>query len=167
MNQMENVGQGAERANQKIKKMLKNRNEKRLILEAYDLQDLGFLRNQSWANLEELNISRNMISNLAGLDEFENLRIINASNNYIEELSVNIYKLEHLDVQYNYLKAFPDIAGCKQLRILNLHSNRLVDFKDVNLSPLSRIKILDLSMNLILFDIYSDFREFIEEINSL
>lgn len=110
---MENVGQGAERANNKIKRLLKNRNEKRLILEAYDLQDLGFLRNQSWANLEELNISRNMISNLAGLDEFENLRIINASNNYIEELSVNIYKLENLDVQYNYLKAFPDIAGCK------------------------------------------------------
>ena len=110
---MENVGLGYDKANQKIKKLLKNRNEKRLILEAYDLQDLLFLRNQPWANLEELNVSRNMISNLAGINEFENLRIINASNNYIEEVSINIYKLEQLDLQFNYIKAFPDITGCK------------------------------------------------------
>ena len=54
-----------------------------LTLTKLDIQDLKFLSNVVWISLTEINLSRNMITNIDILSQFTNLRVIDAQNNYI------------------------------------------------------------------------------------
>ena len=92
-------------------------------IESLDLQDLGFMGQKSWSFLEEVYLSKNMVSNIEVFNNFPNLRIIDASNNYIEEVHIYLPKLEVLNLMNNYLKKFPILENMKKLRQLNLGSN--------------------------------------------
>jgi len=70
------------------------KNEKNDRLEQYDLQDLTIFKNKYWPILEEVYINRNMINNIDLLGKFSKLRIIDASNNYIEEVELKLDNLE-------------------------------------------------------------------------
>ena len=130
------------------------------------MQDLGFLRNVSWNNLEEIYLNRNMINNIDLLGNFTNLRVIDASNNYIEEVILFLERLERLDLSNNYLKEFPLLEnGMKKLKILNLNSNRLVGIRQVIIDYTPNIKSLDLGNNLIDFDNFDEFSAFLAKLN--
>ena len=130
------------------------------------MQDLGFLRNVSWNNLEEIYLNRNMINNIDLLGRFTNLRVIDASNNYIEEVILFLERLERLDLSNNYLKEFPLLEnGMKKLKILNLNSNRLVGIRQVIIDYTPNIKSLDLGANMIDFDNFDEFSAFLAKLN--
>ena len=79
-----------------------------LHLEQFDLQDLQVLKGKAWSDLDEIHLNRNMLNNIDMISRFQNLRVIDASNNYIEEVALHsLQKLERLDLSNNYLKKFP------------------------------------------------------------
>jgi Leucine-rich repeat (LRR) protein len=143
----------------------KKKNMRQAKLESLDLQDLVFMKGISWGNLEEIFLSRNMINNIDTLSKFMNLRTIDASNNYIEEVVLFLPKLEKLDLSNNYLKKFPLLEnGMDQLRILNLSQNRLVGIREVLTSFIPNIRTLDLGGNEIDFGNFNEFTEFVNKI---
>ena len=64
-----------------------------IFLESLDLQDLSFLIKYSWSQLEELTLSRNMLSNVDILNAQHNLRVLDCSDNYLEEVNLHLPKL--------------------------------------------------------------------------
>ena len=60
-----------------------------------------------WEYLVEVNLHKNFLSSIDILNSFRNIRIIKASNNYIQEINLNLQKLEDLDLQNNYITNFP------------------------------------------------------------
>ena len=105
-----------------------------VYLESLDLQDLTFLIKYNWSQLEELSLSRNMLNNVDVLKSQHNLRVLDCSDNYLEEVNLHLPKLQSLNLQNNYLKKFPVLQNMNNLRYLNLNSNQLVDFKEIQLS---------------------------------
>ena len=93
-------------AEKKIKDEMAKGSQK-LILENSKLQDLSFLTGIQWDNLMEIDLYKNYLSSIDILNQFKNLRYIRASDNYIEEISLNLQRLEELDLHNNYLNKFP------------------------------------------------------------
>ena len=107
------------------------KDSKVIYLESLDLQDMKFLIKYNYSPLEELHLQRNMLCNIDILNAQLNLRVLDASDNYLEEVNLKIPKLQTLNLQNNYLKKFPVLQNMNNLRYLNLNSNQLVDFKEV------------------------------------
>lgn len=63
------VGKSMERAQEIIKRQMLNE-ENNVTLEALDLQDLSFMRQEYWDSLEEIYVNRNMLSNIDVLQIF-------------------------------------------------------------------------------------------------
>jgi Leucine-rich repeat (LRR) protein len=71
----------------------------------------------------------NMLNTIEVLNKFGSLRVIIATNCYIEEVNLRLPKLEVLDLSNNFIKNFPILASMHKLKALNLNSNKLVDLK--------------------------------------
>jgi len=141
-----NVGQGAERAKKTIREQMIRR-EKTLELDNLFLQDLYFMKNQSWHFLEEIRLTKNLINNIDTLNMYKSLRVIDASHNYIVEVNLCLPKLEQLILANNFLKKFPILENMKKLKIINLNANGLTDFKDVAPNMTPNVRRLDLGFN--------------------
>ena len=63
------VGKSMERAQEIIKRQMLNE-ENNVTLEALDLQDLSFMRQEYWDSLEEIYVNRNMLTNIDVLQIF-------------------------------------------------------------------------------------------------
>jgi Leucine-rich repeat (LRR) protein len=98
-------------------------------LESLDLHDLECMRGVSLKNLRDIQLSRNMVSNIDILNQYKNLETIDASNCYIEDVNFNLPKLVRLDLSNNYLRKFPILENMQRLVYLNLNSNKLVEFQ--------------------------------------
>ena len=144
--QQTNVGQGIEKAKKRIRDQVIRR-EKRLPLDNLFLQDLDFMRSQSWAFLEEIHLTKNLINNIEPLNAFKSLRVIDASHNYIVEVNLQLPKLEQLILSDNYLEKFPTLEHMKKLKIIDLNANDLTGFKEVLPGMTPNVKRLDLGHN--------------------
>ena len=60
-----------------------------------------------WENTQEVNLSKNFLSSIDVLNQFRNLRFLIASENYIVEVSLNLPRLEKLDLKKNFIVKFP------------------------------------------------------------
>ncbi len=60
-----------------------------------------------WDSLTDINLHKNDLVSIDVLNHFRNLREIRASNNYINEINLNLQRLEILDVHNNYISKFP------------------------------------------------------------
>lgn len=121
--------------------------EKRLFLENLQLQTLYFLQYTDWNTLTEVSVANNKILNIDILNKFESLKIINASNNHIEECNLHLRKLEILNLSYNELSTFPVLENMSKLRDLNLSYNRIENMINVNIKFTINLKVLDMSFN--------------------
>ena len=144
--QQTNVGQGVEKAKKRIRDQVIRR-EKTLPLDNLFLQDLDFMRSQSWAFLEEIHLTKNLINNIEPLNAFKSLRVIDASHNYIVEVNLQLPKLEQLILSDNYLEKFPTLEHMKKLKIIDLNANDLTGFKEVMPGMTPNVKRLDLGHN--------------------
>lgn len=162
----EAVGQGSKRALQKIHSSIQKQ-ERKLVIEAFDLYDLDFMANVHWKNLETVHMNRNMVSSIDVLNKFLNLRYIDASNCYIEEVNFTLPKLEYLDISNNYLRNFPNLQHMPRLKYLNLNSNQLVDLFQANFENIQHLSQLDIGRNMIEFDSESDETDFLNKLCKL
>ena len=85
--------------------------------------NIQFLKGVEWASLEQIFLCRNEIQSIDILDTFQNLLVIDASNNYIEGVNLSLPLLRSLDLMNNYLGTFPKLRNMKNLKNLNLTSN--------------------------------------------
>lgn len=88
-----------------------------------------------WENTLEVNLSKNFLSSIDVLNQFRSLRYLTASENYIIEVSLNLPRLEKLDLRQNFIGKFPLLHQLPKLRDLDLSHNRLEDFKTDFKSP--------------------------------
>jgi Leucine-rich repeat (LRR) protein len=111
-----------------------------------------------WENTLEISVRKNYISSIEVLNQFSNLRFLDASENYLQEVSLNLPRLEKLDLRHNFIARFPFLHQLPRLKVLSLAHNRLEDFR-VDFKPNLPLQSLDVSHNAIAFATNQDFYE--------
>jgi len=81
------------------------------------------------------------------LDKFENLLLIDASDNKITEVTQSLPNLNSFLLMNNRLKKFPVLNNMQKLIVLNLKSNNIKDLNSVNPKKIPNVQNLDLSDN--------------------
>lgn len=81
------------------------------------------------------------------LDKFENLLLIDASDNKITEVTQSLPNLNSFLLMNNRLKKFPVLNNMQKLIVLNLKSNNIKDLNNVNPKKIPNVQNLDLSDN--------------------
>ena len=81
------------------------------------------------------------------LDKFENLLLIDASDNKITEVTQSLPNLNSFLLMNNRLKKFPVLNNMQKLIVLNLKSNNIKDLNGVNPKKIPNVQNLDLSDN--------------------
>lgn len=122
-----------------------------------------------WDSVLEIDVSRNMISSIDSLNQFRNLKILRASENYILEVNLTQPRLEELYLEDNQIRRFPLLTQLHKIRVVNLSKNRLEEFKAEFKAPsCNSLQQLDISFNAIDFASDQDFFEqFIERIKKV
>ena len=54
-----------------------------------------------WDSVVEIDVSRNMISQIDALNQFRNLKILRASENYILDVSLTQPRMEEIYLEHN------------------------------------------------------------------
>lgn len=117
-----------------------------------ELQDIDFLRSHRWSSLAEVNCSRNLIANIDVLNGFHQLTFIDASNNYIKSVNLNLKHLVQLHLHNNFIDKFPSLPKSKGLRYLNLNANKLTSPEGLEAKHTPKINELNLGNNSIKFN---------------
>ncbi len=93
------------------------------------------------ANVTSLNINAASIDDLAGIEYFVNLQVLNCQNNYINNLDVMaLTNLQNLNCSYNHLESI-NVAGLTNLQTLDFSNNYLYDSFDITgLTSLQTLK---------------------------
>lgn len=109
-------------------------------------------------SISEINFSNKGITDLTGIEKFENLTEINLSNNKIKDISIlrNLNELYKLDVSNNEITNLYDFTN-KEMNELNIANNKIQDISKI--SSLKYLFSLDISNNPIStkLDIFSNF----------
>ena len=109
-------------------------------LEANYLQHLDISQN---TQLVELSLVLNDLSKITGLSEALNLKFLNLSWNYLEDLEVNNTSLEGLNVENNLLQTL-NVTGCSSLTNIIARQNELTT---IDVSTNEALKYLTLTSN--------------------
>ena len=80
-------------------------------------------------NLQEIDIQKNFLNNIDMLNKMHRLRKINAGDNYLSNVNLNLSKLQELDLRNNFLERVPIINQLPQLKILILNANKITDLR--------------------------------------
>ena len=124
------------------------------------------MKHHAWQNLSKINVSRNMLISIDILEMYHNLKMIDASTNYIQSVELNLPKLKELKLANNHLTQFPDIVTCKRLTFLDLSNNKIESIEDLrgNKFPHSELQVLNLSGNLLDFHNQDHFVDFLYQV---
>lgn len=160
------AGEGSKKALEVMRNQMIHQ-ERSLNIEEFQLYDLGFMKNQAWVLLEEIQLNRNMIANIDILNQYQHLVSVDASHCFIQEVNFSLPRLEYLNLSNNYLSKFPILEGMQRLNHLNLNSNKITDFKSANIKFTLHIEHLDLGRNRMAFDSKYDFVEFLHKLQKL
>lgn len=99
---------------------------------------------------KQLIVAQNQLTNLTGINELKNLKVLDASENQITEIPVEFSQLKALQVlnlSGNQLKALPrNFTGLSKLEELNLSNNSLGSLPPY-LYRLRKLKVLNLEGN--------------------
>ena len=109
------------------------------------ITELDMLGLGGWSN--SLNLSRDNISNLTGLEFATNLEVLDLDNNSISDISAlaGLTKLERLDLNNNSISDISALAGLTELDWLSLSNNSISDISA--LAGLTSLSELYLSNN--------------------
>ncbi|CDK27850.1 unnamed protein product [Kuraishia capsulata CBS 1993] len=96
-----------------------------------------------------LNVSSNLVGDLASFKPYGNLRELNLAGNLLDSLHglSKLANLDKLDVSGNRIRSLVGLEELSNLFILNLSNNRLEGELDLRKFDLPRLKILDVSGN--------------------
>ena len=119
------------------------------IADNFDKDGDGVLSAEEIANATELNIDACGINNLAGLEYFENLKLLSCSYNNITELDLSQNKeLEALYCSENFSIESINVSNNKALKVLYCADNKLTS---LDLSNNTALKYLDCYNNQLTF----------------
>lgn len=88
----------------------------------------------------DLNMENCNIENIAGIEYFKNLKVLNVMKNKIKDISniKNLTNLEKLFLEKNMIKDISAISNLKKLKILNIGYNEITD-----ISPIKDLENID------------------------
>ncbi|KAB0797932.1 hypothetical protein PPYR_08925 [Photinus pyralis] len=108
------------------------------------------------SRLRELNLAENRLGILSDdvFNKVAHMKKLDLSRNQLSEISYTVLRntkdLQIANVSFNLLSKFPDcIQGMKQLRVLDLTNNKLLNINSTTLKSLSALFELRISKNLI------------------
>lgn len=118
--------------------------------------DINILRNETFINLEELNLEQNIIKDISALNTIkcQNLKILNLKINVIDDDMIDYIghldfpNLEDLNLSNNYFKnfkIFKSIEHFNKLKKFKINSNLLTIFSENDTYNLESIEEINLS----------------------
>ncbi len=103
--------------------------------------------------LKVLNLRRNLIESIDGIEELNELKELYLGNNELVDVTgidwLAFTQLEKLDLSYNSLREYKCFEGITSLKELDLSKNIIEGAFDLTLSTLPKLKYLNLSYNAI------------------
>ena len=98
-------------------------------------------------NIQQLNLSYNLLSDISTVELPQNIRELNLSRNQIIDLSPlsNMYNLKTLNLRYNSIENIDPLSELTGLTYLNLRNNRIQNID--SLSELTGLNYLNLHSN--------------------
>ena len=122
-------------------------------------------------NLQEINIQKNFLNNIDILKKMHRLRKINAGDNYLSNVNLQLSKLQELDLRNNFLERVPIINQLPQLKILILNANKITDLrimcKDSNYINIEKMNFANNSINFNNIIEVNDFAEKLKKFKQL
>lgn len=144
--------------------------ESALIQLGYDNVLDNYVLRRNIIDIKNLNVERNSISSLAGIESFSSLEKLIVSYNNLSNINVaNNIKLKHLDLYDNNISSI-DVSKNSELEILVLNSNPLNSLSVVNNSKLKELYIFGTnvsSLNLLNNNLLTDLDVGSTQISSL
>lgn len=104
-------------------------NLRQLIIKNSQLSSIPILPR----SLRLLDVSRNLIENISGLDELPNLRVLRIARNSLRRIDGLLHnnELEELDVSYNCITVLRGLDHLQHLRALDCRYNRLAQVSSI------------------------------------
>ncbi len=102
-------------------------------------------------NLKELYIGLNQVSDISGISELNQLKVVNLTSNQISDVSslANIKTLEKLVLDHNNISDISSLTGLENLTLLDLGSNNNNTFNDMeSISKFTNLESLTLYNNM-------------------
>lgn len=126
----------------------RDHNLENCIRAALHLDDNTPVTSEMAQSVKRLDLRNELITEIDGLQSFENLEVLYLSDNYITDLSPlsGLQKLKTLDLGNNNISRLLDISSLKKLQYLNISDN-LVNELPIIFSDFSELLYLDISGN--------------------
>lgn len=106
--------EGGAGANESIQQIIERRLSEDpyvLQLDQLKMQNLGDLQKMTTlTDLMKIDISKNYLDNIDALNDLTKLKMIVANNNYIRDISLQLPKLQELDLGNNYIEKVPILS---------------------------------------------------------
>ncbi|KAJ3323560.1 Leucine-rich repeat-containing protein 40 [Boothiomyces sp. JEL0866] len=116
-----------------------------LDLSGNQLVGIVKLKNQS---LQNLDLSNNVITEIAGLNDMPLLSSLNISKNKLQDFpSISLQKLCFLDLKHNDFKSWKTVLECPLLKDLCLAFNSISSFKENSVRNCVSLEIFDIRDN--------------------
>jgi len=96
--------------------------------------------------MQTIDVSQNYILSVDVLNQFRNVTIINASHNYIQDIALNLAKLQDLNLSNNFLTKFPLLHHLPKIKKLDLSSNKITEIK-VDFKPPASTSLIHLDIS--------------------
>ena len=108
---------------------IKDEKLKEKLLQDYDLDKDGKFTEYDANNIGELNINSAGVTNLSGIENFKNLRVINAYGNNISDLEPlrNLTTLIEVNFASNKISNMEPIMGLPNLNFIAMSNNNITD----------------------------------------
>ncbi len=114
-------------------------NFRQALLNIYDLDKDGSLSDAEIDNASQLNIQKQGIKSLKGLEFFPNLTVLECNNNELTELNVaNFTSLISLTCYSNEITRL-DVSGCTAMKSLDCGRNKIMELDVSSLSALTSL----------------------------
>ncbi len=121
--------------------------ESALIQLGYDNVLDNYVLRRNIIDIKNLNVERNSISSLAGIESFSSLEKLIVSYNNLSNISIaNNLKLKHLDLFDNNISSI-DVSKNTELETLVLNSNPLNSLSVVNNSKLKELSVFGTNLS--------------------
>lgn len=116
---------------------------KSLTLSDGDLTDLGVLKNVV-ITLNNLDISRNQITDISPVEKFKDLSFLSVSGNPIQSINVvsKLPKLRRLELQNTPIDNIDVLKDCQELQHLDIQGTRVKNLEPIK--SCSKLKLIDI-----------------------
>ena len=132
---------------------IQDQNFKNKLLQDYDIDADGKFTEYDANNIGTLNINLSNITSLSGIENFKNLRVIEAYDNNISDLEPlrNLTELIEINLANNKISNIEPIMGLQNLNSIGMSENNITDISCLKNRKFKYVTYVDLDDNYIDF----------------